>query len=324
MKKIAFICPYFGKLPTTIELWLKTCSENSTIDWLLFIDDKTQYDFPKNVKVNYISFSDLKNKIKEKYKGIDVKIENPYKLCDYKPLYGDIFSDYILEYDFWGYCDLDCIFGNLRKFFTDELLNEYDRLLFLGHMSLYKNTKEVNERYKIKWHGKSYKDMLEDENNIAFDENYNDISINTIYRDNHFKIYIENIYADISCLSFNFRIVDNTKKKNRKEKKNASQLFLWNDGNLYSKKIEKDKIVTKEYCYVHFQKRKVLVKIEDIKNCRSFIFRPNEFIEGNISDIEDIKKNKKVCFIYKQYFVLKYKNLKIKLKKIREKTNEKI
>lgn len=323
MKKIVFICPYFGKLPNTFELWLKTCSKNQTIDWLLFIDDKTQYQFPNNVKVNYILFSDLRNKIKEKYKGINVKIENPYKLCDYKPLYGDIFSEYIEEYDFWGYCDLDCIFGNLRNFFTDELLSNYDRLLFLGHMSLYRNTKEVVERYKIEWNGKNYKDMLENKANIAFDESYKDISINTIYRDNNFKIYRENIYADISCLSFHFRIVDNTKIKNKKEKRNSSQLFLWNNGNLYSKKIEKGKVITKEYCYVHFQKRKVAVKISNIESCESFIFRPNEFIEGNISDIEDIKRNKKTCFLYKQHFILKYKNLKNRIKMLKEKTNEK-
>lgn len=324
MKKIVFICPYFGKLPNTFDLWLKTCSENKTIDWLLFIDDKTQYKFPNNVKVSYISFSELKDKIKERYKNINVKIETPYKLCDYKPLYGDIFSEYISEYDFWGYCDLDCIFGNLRKFFTEELLNKYDRLLFLGHMSLYKNEKKINERYKIEWNGKNYKNMLENASNMAFDENYNDISINTIYRDNNFKIYKENIYADISCLSFYFRIVDNTKIKTKKEKKNSSQLFLWNNGNLYSKKIVKNKIITKEYCYVHFQKRKVLVKINDIENCKSFIFRPNEFIEGNIFSIEDIKRNKKRCFIYKQYFILKYKNLKNRLGSLKEKTNEKI
>jgi len=27
---------------------------------------------------------------------------------------------------FWGYCDIDLIFGNIRAFMTDELLNEYD------------------------------------------------------------------------------------------------------------------------------------------------------------------------------------------------------
>ena len=42
----------------------------------------------------------------------------------------------------------------------------------------------------------------------------------------------------------------------------------------------------------------------------------------NIYDIKDIKKNKKFCFLYRQYFILKYKNLRNRIKRAKEKTNE--
>ena len=52
MKKIVFICPYFGKLPEYIDVWLKSCEYNKDIDWILITDDKTDYNYPTNVKVS--------------------------------------------------------------------------------------------------------------------------------------------------------------------------------------------------------------------------------------------------------------------------------
>lgn len=43
-------------------------------------------------------------------------------MCDYKPTYGLAFKKWLGKYDFWGYCDFDLLLGNLRKFFTDEVL----------------------------------------------------------------------------------------------------------------------------------------------------------------------------------------------------------
>ena len=57
MFSIVFICPYFGKLPKgQFPLWLKSCENNPTIDWIIFTDDRTRYNYPKNVKVTYILY----------------------------------------------------------------------------------------------------------------------------------------------------------------------------------------------------------------------------------------------------------------------------
>jgi hypothetical protein len=47
-------------------------------------------------------------------------VENMYKMADYKPLYGDIFDDY-LPYDIyshWAYADPDVMFGSIKRFFS--------------------------------------------------------------------------------------------------------------------------------------------------------------------------------------------------------------
>lgn len=68
--------------------------------------------------------------------GMQVWLEKPYKLCDFRPLYGEIFSNYVDGYDFWGYCDCDLIFGDIRKFLTEELLSTKDYLLGMGHFHI--------------------------------------------------------------------------------------------------------------------------------------------------------------------------------------------
>ena len=76
-----------------------------------------------------------------------IYLDHPYKLCDYKPAYGYIFAEYAHGYDYWGHCDMtDCIFGNLRKFLSDDFLSGADKFMFLGHMTLYRNTDEINRR----------------------------------------------------------------------------------------------------------------------------------------------------------------------------------
>ena len=57
MKKIVFICPYFGSFPNYFNLTLKSIEYNKTIDWLIITDIKEKYDYPDNVKVINMSFT---------------------------------------------------------------------------------------------------------------------------------------------------------------------------------------------------------------------------------------------------------------------------
>jgi len=69
-----------------------------------------------------------------------------------------IFEDWLKDYDFWGYGDLDLIYGNIRKFCNDQVLQEYDiisgrKKYLTGHFALYRNNETVNNLYKNhRWH----------------------------------------------------------------------------------------------------------------------------------------------------------------------------
>lgn len=170
MKSIAFVIPYFGRFPSYFDKWLKSCSYNSTIDWIIFTDCHEEYDYPINVHVNYCTFEDMKVLFQSKF-DFKISLNKPYKLCDYKCAYGYIFEKELEKYDFWGYCDVDLIWGNLRQFISDEMLNEYDRVGLYGHCSIIKNKKELKELFMKNVEGvPNYRWVYSSSMSFCFDE----------------------------------------------------------------------------------------------------------------------------------------------------------
>lgn len=62
MKIIILIVTYFGKLPCWFNLWLESCKKNESIDWLLVTDDRSKYNYPTNIRVEYMNIEELNNK----------------------------------------------------------------------------------------------------------------------------------------------------------------------------------------------------------------------------------------------------------------------
>lgn len=310
MKSLVFLCPYFGKIPKEhMPLWLQSCTNNPSISWIIFTDDKTNYNYPPNVKVKYMTFDEVKKLIQKKF-NFEIALPNAYKLCDFKPTYGYVFSEYIAQYDYWGYCDMtDCIFGDLRKFITDMLLDNNDKLGFLGHMTIYKNTEEVCKRFFLaEKMGYELKNILGVNENKAFDESpiY---GINSIYKEFGFKEErIDNIYFDIVPIEYAFRRAEYIGYDYRPAKK-IPMIFEWSNGKLYSYILDFNRIEKKEIGYVHFQKRRMIREFDEISD--KYIIVPNKFVleDGKITE-KIIKKYSKRKLFYAVYFQQKWKALK--------------
>jgi hypothetical protein len=172
MPQIVFIITYIGNYPWYFPYFLHSCRYNPTIDFLLFTNNSDlNPNLPANVKLIPYSLEQFRADA-EKALGFEVVIESGYKLCDFKPAYGTIFADYIKEYDFWGYCDVDVIFGNIRAFMTDELLSEYDIIsarhdYLTGCFALYRNQSYFRELFK---QSKDYRKVFTNPRNFFFDE----------------------------------------------------------------------------------------------------------------------------------------------------------
>lgn len=144
MKRIALILPYFGKFPNYFRFFLESIRRNPTIDLLLFTDNEFNSDYPGNVHIYDMSFEQFKAKLQARFDFPLTHLQSPYCLCDFKPAYGYCLQEYLDGYDFWGHCDCDLIFGDIRSILTDNILSRYDRILTRGHLTLYRNDFSTN------------------------------------------------------------------------------------------------------------------------------------------------------------------------------------
>lgn len=264
MKPIAYVVPYFGKLPGKgFALWLLSCAKNPTVDWILFTDDHTEYCYPDNVKVNYTSFEDIKARIQSHF-DFPIVLDRGWKLCDFRPAYGEIFSNELQSYDVWGYCDVDLMWGNIREFIPDEILEKYEKVGFLGHSALYKNTPEVNIRYRTIISGAvTYKDAFSGSKGYAFDE----VGIEQIYNALKIPYYKEVHFANLTKYELYFHL---DLMPPEDEYKNRRQIFTWLDGKVIRWYLDKSgEIKNEEFMYIHFWCRPMTYKVSAFspKNC---------------------------------------------------------
>ena len=256
MYRILYIVPYFGKLPNNFALFLESCRYNETVDWLIFTNDKTQYSYPENVKVIYTGFDEFRDRIKSFY-DFEIKLEEPYKLCTYKPAYGEILAEYIKGYDFWGHCDIDLIWGDIRKFYTNEVLSAYDKIGWRGHSTLYRNTPEINRRYRLKVGGQDlFFAEAQSKRVLGFDEE----GMMQIYDSNGWDYYRKVDFAHPSANNYNFRLKHLPESE---EYKNKSQLFRWKNGKLYRIYVHNNELKEEEFMYLHFFRRLMDIKLEE-------------------------------------------------------------
>lgn len=169
--RVALIIPYFGKWPEWIELFFYSCGRNPFVDFIFYTDCPLPEHLYKNTIINSCSFENYKQLVSECL-GIDYNIKSPYKLTDLKPFVGAIHAKELKEYDFWGFGDLDLVFGDLGIVVNEDNLKKYDLITthsyhIAGHFTLCRN----NEYYRNKcFNIKDWQNRLVDDKHYAFDE----------------------------------------------------------------------------------------------------------------------------------------------------------
>lgn len=124
--------PYFGKMP----------------EWFHKYEKPKGYDFILDVDLE-----SFKKRVKDKL-GIDYPgVYGSGKLHDYRGALGLLYEEEIKGHDFWVTTDFDMVYGDVDKWFTDELLDQYDIIsnhdtYVSGPWSMYRNIPLVNELFK--------------------------------------------------------------------------------------------------------------------------------------------------------------------------------
>src|SRR5690606_5618517 len=124
--------------------FVESCRHNPEVEWLVPTDQPPPANLAANIRFMPTSFADFLDRA-SRIMGVDVRHSERYKLCDIKPFYGLIFEDEIRSYRSFGFCDIDIIWGNIRQFYTDELLDRFELISFhgdrvAGHLTIMRNS----------------------------------------------------------------------------------------------------------------------------------------------------------------------------------------
>ena len=298
MKKCLIIC-WYGKLPNYFEIWQKSCAYNKDYDFIVITDQDFE-PLGDNIVLKKMSLLEINDLINKKL-NIAIKIEKPYKFCDFRPAYGKIFEDLLRSYDFWGHCDIDQVFGKISDFITEEMLNNYEKINKNGHFCLYKNSEKMNELYKKEGSIFSYKEVFTNNENYAFDEK---TGIEMIVGKNNIRTKYIDKYADMYIRYKRYKM---GRAINYKQ-----QAFLWENGKLF-RVYENNGILNKEeLMYLHFQKKKPNIKVKDSSYTR-LIMGSNYFmeLENEISIQDIISCNPYKGKMYEILESIKYKYTKV-------------
>lgn len=107
---------------------------------------------PNNVKLQRISWPGFKTWISN-ILGLDYNPDNPYSVCNLRPMFGLIFQDELEGYDLFGWCDIDVVWGDIRSIYTEEVLRanvvSSDSAITSGHFLLIKNEQWLRDAYLL-------------------------------------------------------------------------------------------------------------------------------------------------------------------------------
>ena len=264
MKKIGVLIPYFGKFPEWSDLYFETLKKNKSVDFIFFTDCETEKYKSDNIIFHKITFPDYIETVNQK---IEVKFEpeNAYKLCDLRPLYGTIHRDVFELYDFYGWTDMDILFGDIRSFYTDEILEKYEvisahEVRISGHLALFKNTETNRQMYKkiYRW-----QDALQKKEFVGIDEH----GITNAYTNTIFDKFNQKFKTDFTNPVTKFASKLKAEKLYLKEQYTTPFTAIpWLDGTLHSQqpdvwfykngRITNERDGDRNFLYLHFMNYK--------------------------------------------------------------------
>lgn len=313
--KIAVIVVWFGQLPVYFPAWLRSAEMNPDVDFFLFFDQEVQSESPNIHIVKTTLEQEIARASRELHET--VSICNAYKFCDVRPFFGLVYREFLENYDFWGFCDIDLVFGQIRAFLADEVLSRYERFYEWGHFSLFKNNEKINHIYDLPGGLYSRDETLCGIAKVNAEEHY---GLNRICKKNDIKWYLNTDFADFYVCYSDLQLCTGTCNY-------THQVFYWEDGRAYRSAIDKDeKVITNEYVYIHWQKRKPKISSDGLRNNSFFIMSdalipkpkgiPSAENIARLSPVIGGKVRKKEKHVYFQKKIHEFFGSSLKQKKI--------
>jgi hypothetical protein len=214
--------------------------------------------------VEVCAFADLAARIRGHF-DFEVSLERPYKLCDFRPAFGEIFAEELRGYDFWGHTDLDVIFGRIRDHLPPAAF-EADKILFQGNFALYRNTEEAAGWFRHEVGTVSYREAFTRPDAMHFDEW---AGIYYIVEDLGVPCWQEDVIFDLSFHQYRTRDEGAPGRDPRR--------YAWEDGEVCEYRIERGQVRRRTALLIHLQKRTMREPSPDVLASDRYWILPNRF-----------------------------------------------
>jgi hypothetical protein len=265
------IAPHFGDRPSWFPLVVRSMATNPDVHWLLYTE-RPVTDAPPNVTVQLCEFEDLAARIQANF-AFQISLERPYKLCDFRPAFGEIFAPELAGYDFWGHSDLDVIFGRIRDHLPPAAFRA-DKILFQGNFALYRNTAEAARWYRHEAGKISYYNVMTTPEARHFDEWG---GIYWLLEDLGVRSWQEEVIFDLSFAEYRTRAESALGRTPRR--------YAWEDGEVCEYSVGRGgRIERRTALLVHIQKRAMRAPGSAVTRADRYWINANGFsVQGRVS-----------------------------------------
>jgi hypothetical protein len=172
---------YFGQWPCWFEMFLLSCRANPTVNWCIHTDCKVPEEAPANVQFFKTTFSAYCERVSTTL-GVTFRPSTTYNLCNLKPMYGYLYSDILKGFDYFGWGDLDVIYGDIRSILTSDILNSpvisTHKHICSGHLCLMKNDTRLREAFRLL---PNWKERLENPSRFNWDESLTESHLTALF-----------------------------------------------------------------------------------------------------------------------------------------------
>ena len=278
--RIWLFVPYFGAFPNYFQLYLDSLRENADCLSVFLMTDNSLsgYQVPDNLIPIQLTLSALREKaarlINHEF-GMNVQpdalLNQPYKLCDFRIMYPELFRDVSEQYgvtddDFLGWGDCDLIYGRFSDFL--DMKEDYQIIGgFHGHFTALRNTHSFRKLFKAV---EGLPRLLVDEKSHLVDEiAFRKPLLDFLERSGYRMFYINRYFCDIvpECFFGLFRQDHAERKKNffdvYHSDKEIDYVHYDRDGRLTVVYEDGD---SRQSIYCHLQKRTMLMDFERYEN----------------------------------------------------------
>lgn len=173
--KITMINIFLGGLPKWIERFADRVNPLKDYQWILihFCGKSISRGNFRMLKVSYQSLDE----ITRSRLGVCIdwtSLKDRRKVGELRPTFGVLFQDLIQDSNWWGYYDLDVVFGRVDRFFTEDLLENFDTASttsierWSGPFQLVKNLDVTNNLFR---QHPDWKGIISSPRYHIFDEN---------------------------------------------------------------------------------------------------------------------------------------------------------